>query len=261
MRTTSTGPGPVWGGRCHVDRRCTRRPGRAQPPPRASGFLSYPLRSVRHMAIFDDYEERISPRLADALVADLIIAGEEDDERVRDRRRRFEERAWTDDLARQLGMRRDATYAVPGLHTTLLFLVRVLDDHVRHWPPGTDHTQIQPLAHSATQDLTPVETVGMLATGPREWRSVTVDEGCRVDRLGAHLQPALERGLISRLTEMLARWVEWDIRQLRDRGRRTAEASEEPLVKKRIPARKPPKRPPEERHKDHEGFFTPPGRP
>ena len=215
-------------------------------------------------AYTDDF--RASPRLVDALTADLRIKNPDHPD-LYERGLRSNERAWTDHLARQLGMKSEANYYVLGLHTTLLHLVKLLDAHIRKWKPATDHESVRALARSATSGLTAAETIGMLLAGPPEWGAVKVPEDCRVDRLDIHLCAPLEQGLTNRLAEMLARWIEWDVPNLRHRAKERAEAETAALVKKRIPPppdrtpRAPrPRLRPEERRKEREGFFTPPGK-
>lgn len=215
-------------------------------------------------AYSDDF--RASPRLIDALTADLRMKNPDHPD-LHERGLRSNERAWTDHLARQLGMTSDANYYVLGLHTTLLHLVKLLDAHTKKWKPATDHESVRALAHSATSGLTAAETIGMLLAGPPEWRAVKIPEDCRVDRLDIHLRAPLEQGLTNRLTEMLARWIEWDVPNLRHWAKERAKTETATLVKKCIPPppdrtpRAPrPRLSPEERRKEREGFYTPPGK-
>jgi hypothetical protein len=182
---------------------------------------------------------RISPRLKNALVADLAMENLDADgdrwlvEPLRD------EREWTEHLGRQLGMR--TTYGPGGIHETLLVLLHELDELIRTWPPRHDAGVCRELAHEATKHLSPTELLDTLLAGPPQWRRSKVEAGCRVDHLANHMQPLLEKALAADLNRVLAKWVEWDIRKLRER-RQKALADAEAAARAKAAATAPVKR-------------------
>ncbi|MDQ4092596.1 MAG: hypothetical protein M3143_04045 [Actinomycetota bacterium] len=167
-------------------------------------------------------ELRISPRLKNALVADLVIEdlGPRGDRWLTDPMRNPDE--WTEHLGRQLGM--TTTYGPGGIHDTLLVVVLQLDAVVRTWPPQHDLAACRQLAHEATKHLSPIELVATLLAGPLPWRRSKLEAGCRVDGLSAQLQPLLEKALATDLNRVLEKWVEWDIRKLRERRQSALDA-------------------------------------
>ncbi|MDQ6796606.1 MAG: hypothetical protein M3011_01040 [Actinomycetota bacterium] len=127
-----------------------------------------------------------------------------------------DERDWSDHLARQLGM--ETTYGPGGIHDTLLVALLEIDDLLKGaWPPRHDLGVCKEIAHEATKHLSPTELVATLLAGPPTWRRSRIEAGCRVDRLSVKLQPLLQKALATDLNRVLAKWVEWDIRKLRDR--------------------------------------------
>lgn len=167
-------------------------------------------------------ELRISPRLKNALVADLVIGdlGPRGDRWLTEPLRDADQ--WTEHLGRQLGM--TTTYGPGGIHDTLLVIVLQLDALVRTWPPQHDLAVCRQLAHEATKHLSPTEFVATLLAGPLSWRRSKLEKGCRIDGLSAQLQPLLEKEVATDLHRVLAQWVEWDIRKLRDRRQRALDA-------------------------------------
>lgn len=223
-----------------------------------------------------DSEYTASGRMKNALVADLVKEAGTDKLRV-DRllRQRMGPHEWTENLARQLGVTdEDDAWT---LHDTLMVLVPELDRLLKNWPLPESHETCTLWARSATRSLGPVELVATLEAGPPSWRHGSI-EGCRLDNLAAHLQPALERGLATSLASLLGRWNEWEVHKLvdawrdaqareRDAERKAAEervAEQQRLAElrktKRIPP--PPKRPPAkpadlEAARRRQGFMTP----
>jgi hypothetical protein len=55
---------------------------------------------------------------------------------------------------------------------------------------------------------------------------MTIDTGCKIEKLGAHMLPLLERSLAAELTRMLGQWVKWDIRELAKRRKEAVKARE-----------------------------------
>ncbi len=113
------------------------------------------------------------------------------------------------------------------IHDTLVLVLQDVDHLLREgWPPRHDLGVCKEIAHEATKHLSPTELVATLLSGPVSWRRSKVEGGCRVDRLAAQMQPLLEKALATDLHRVLAKWVEWDIRQLRDRRQKAIEAAE-----------------------------------
>lgn len=199
----------------------------------------------------------ISPRLKQALVADLVmddLTQASDHWLVEPLR---EEDDWTEHLARQLGIR--DTSGSADMHSTLLLIVRELDELIRTWPPPRDGAAWKDLAHDATKHLTPIEVYATLLAGPASWRSQTVPVGCKVDRLHLHLQPALEKVLTAELSRMVGDWVKWDIRKLRER-RDAARAEQVTQDAREVTPRVPPRRRPDYDPNRPTQSFQPPGR-
>ena len=167
-------------------------------------------------------ELRISPRLRNALVADRVVEdlGPGGDRWLTDPMRDPE--MWTEHLGRQLGLR--STYGPGGIHDTLLVVVSQLDALLRTWPPQHDLAVCKQIAHEATKHLSPTELVATLLAGPDQWRRMKIETGCRVDGLSAQLKPLLTKAMATDLNRVLSRWVEWDIRKLRDRRQKALAA-------------------------------------
>ncbi len=167
---------------------------------------------------------RISGRLKNALVADLVmedLGPEGDHWLVEPLGDEFE---WTEHLARQLGMER--TWGPGGIHDTLMVVLDQVDHLLREaWPPRHDLGVCKEIAHEATKHVSPTALLATLLSGPVSWRRAKVEGGCRVDRLGTQLQPLLEKALATDLHRVLEKWVEWDIRQLRERRQRALDAA------------------------------------
>ena len=150
------------------------------------------------------------------LVADLVMEdlGPEGDHWLVDPLR--DEWDWSDHLARQLGMK--TTDGPGGIRDTLLVALLEIDELLKEaWPPRHDLRVCKDIAHEATKHLSLTELVATLMAGPLTWRRSKIEAGCRVDRLSAQLQPLLQKALATELNRVLAKWVEWDIRKLRDR--------------------------------------------
>lgn len=206
-------------------------------------------------------DKRISPRLKQALVADLVMGDptrESDHWLVEPLREPAE---WTEHLARQLGIR--DTLGVADIHGTLLLIVGELDDLIRYWPPPRDGNAWKDLAHEATKSLSPVEVYATLLAGPESWRNQTLDKGCKVDRLHLHLQPILAKVLTAELSRVIGDWVKWDIRKLRERRdelRAVAKAEQVAPAVHEAPPRVPPRRRPDYEPNRPTRAFQPPGR-
>jgi hypothetical protein len=166
-----------------------------------------------------------------------------------------DERDWTRNLGRQLGLRDDE---IAGVHDTLLLVVRELDNLIRVWPPPLeDGNACQQLAHEATKNLQPVELYATLMAGPPRWREARV-QGCKIGKLAGQLQPALEKALAAGLNQVLGRWVKWDIRELRKRRDAAIRAVQEASVSApRVPYQRPEGR---ERWERLKPAYRPPGR-
>ena len=158
---------------------------------------------------------RISPRLRNALVADLVVEdlSDEGDELLL--RPLHDPMEWTEHFGRQLGMH--TTYGTGGVHDTLLLILREVEDLIRAWPIRHDVGLCRALAHEATKHLGPLELYATLLAGPARWRNAKIEPGCKIDRLPGRLQPILEKALAAELNRVLAKWDQWDIRKLRER--------------------------------------------
>lgn len=205
---------------------------------------------------------RISRRLKDALVADLVMEdlGEQGDRwlvlPLRD------EHEWTEHFARQLGMQ--ATYESGGIHDTLLVIIGQVDEVIRTWPPRQDIRVCRELTHEATKHLTPIELLATLLAGPPNWRRMKIETGCTVERLASHLQPMLEKLLAAELKRVLGQWVQWDVPKLRERRKEALNAAQSARAKPepeaagpRIPYKRPSGR---ERTDRLKPLYQPPGR-
>ncbi len=167
---------------------------------------------------------RISGRLKNALVADLVMndLGEEADHWLVGPLR--DEHEWTEHFSRQLGM--DINYGQAGLHETLLLIILEIDELIRSWPPRHDIRVCRALAHEATKHLTPIELHATLLAGPHRWRRLKVEAGCTIEGLATHMQPILEKELAAELNRVLSKWVEWDIPKLHERRKGALKATE-----------------------------------
>jgi len=204
----------------------------------------------------DDGRYRASPRLKNALVADLVFGDldQSGDHWLTDAL--GGEHEWTEHFGRQLGLRH--TYA-GGIHDTLLFLLQQIDDLLKVWPPPQKPEDYRPLVEAATRPLTPIEIYDTLLAGPPKWRQGKIPE-CSIARLPDKLHPILDRELASAVSHVVTTWVEWDIRKLRERRQEALKAAEE---KARAEARAaaPRKRPTRKEIEDNRVVpFTPPGR-
>lgn len=214
-----------------------------------------------------DDRPRLSELLRHAIVADLVMEGDEIDLRPEGRRSRDpwddrgpDEYDWISDFGRQLGMRR-----VGAAHSVLWFVLQELEGHCRPWPPDTDHASVRPIVELATAGLNAPEMLVILLDGPTPWRSKKIEEPCKVEKLAGRLRPLLVGALTASLTRTLDQWIAWDVPRLREIAAEKQKAREQatsaPLVKKRIPGK--PRQPltkeeRAERAKEREGTgFTP----
>jgi hypothetical protein len=109
--------------------------------------------AVRRVSAVDS---KISRRLKDALIADLVMDLDRDDATYWLDEQLKEEHEWTYHLGRQLEIHDVGDVA--GTHDTLMVLVRELDELIRDWPPRYDDGRTcRELAHEATKHLSPVE--------------------------------------------------------------------------------------------------------
>ncbi len=105
------------------------------------------------MALTPVDRPRISRRLKDALIADLVLGDLDEtgdhwmDEPLPD------EWVWTRHLGRQLGI--ETAYNPGGIHETLLLILPEVDRLIRTWPPVHDIKTCQALAHEATKHPNP----------------------------------------------------------------------------------------------------------
>lgn len=214
------------------------------------------------MSLAPTARPRISLRLKNALVADLVVedVGEEGDHWLVQPLR--DEHEWTEHLARQLGMQ--TTDGPGGIHDTLLMIIGQVDELVRSWPPRHDIKVCAHLAHEATKHLTPIELFATLLAGPTHWRRLKIEAGCAVERLDSHMQPMLEKALAADLNRVLSKWVEWDIRDLQQRRKEALEAAKTARLKAEVEAAGPRiryKRPTGRDRADRlKPLYQPPGR-
>lgn len=213
------------------------------------------------MVLVPNEQKRISPRLKHALVADLVLEDLADDgarwlvEPLRD------EWEWTEHFARQLGVR--TTDGPSGVHESLLMIIREIDEMIHVWPPRHDIAVCRELAHEATKHLSPIELYATLLAGPPQWRRAKIEAGCKVEGLAGHMQPILEKALAAELNRVLGKWVEWDIRKLRERRKEVVEANEAAAREKANAARPSvPRRRPTDRDRGDRltTLYQPPGR-
>ncbi len=178
-----------------------------------------------------DERQPISRRLKDALVADLALVdlGADGDFWINNRLRDAED--WTFHLGRQLGLRPTEH---GGTHETLLIVVWQLDEALRQWPPSHDISACKLIARDATKDLSSVEILATLAAGPATWRDLAIS--CKVKNFAREMQPHLEKSLATELHRLLTRWVEWDIRRLREHRRVALDLAAKPVQE---PAKQP----------------------
>jgi hypothetical protein len=209
---------------------------------------------------------KISPRLKDALMADRIMTDEDqpDWEWMDHEMKNPEE--WTRHLGRQMGMIESGDeYWQAGAHDTLILLIPELDRIVGNWPPPTEATEFEQLAHVATKDLSPLELYSTLLAGPPRWRRAKLHSNRSVDQLPEELQPVLEREFASSLAAMVARWSRWDIRTFsarRKEERAAVRARDEAEHEAAAQARRAELRERKltDRVKEHEGYFQPLGK-
>jgi hypothetical protein len=206
-------------------------------------------------------DERISPRLRDALVADQVKNArtiEEVHYALADRP--ADKYDWTHHLARQLGFRYTTTRSTAGLHDTLIVLIPELDRMVGNLPlPSEDTATCDHLAHAATDHLSDAEVLATLLAGPVHWQRVKVP-ACEVEKLDDHLRPELCKLFASALGRLFDRWNAWDLRTVqREVERREAKAREERGPRKPLTPEEARKR------RDERGWtpndnYRPPGR-
>jgi hypothetical protein len=185
----------------------------------------------------DPIVPRISPRLRDALIADLAM---EDLSVEGDRWTKLKLREpsdWTEHLGRQLGMTRSWG---SDIHATLLVVVDGLDDLLKDWPPTSEHADCVRVAHEATKHLDPLDLYAMLLAGPAHWRKAKLPAELKVDRLPHEFQRMVEAALASEIRRVLDQWTRWDIRNLRQKRRdaiaaAAAAAAESPQWEQVVP--------------------------
>jgi hypothetical protein len=203
-------------------------------------------------------EVRITQRMRDALIADLVREDPTDDYWFGVK---FSARDVTFHLSRQL--RLHAAPEAAGIHETLEMIATVVSDLLQRWSLPEDLGQCQAIAHEATKHLGAIELVGTLLAGPPRWQSARLGE-CKVERLEKHLQPLLEQLLANELKSLFERWVKWDIRNLRAqretaiakaRTEETARVSAERIQK--VPFTRPNGKDREDRYRPQ---YQPPGR-
>lgn len=200
-------------------------------------------------------EPRISPRMRDALIADLAV---EDHGDHWTRVRLPEPRDWTDHLARQLGL--NSHYE--GIHETLLIVVEQLDVLIRDWPPPTDHNVCLSIARQATKNLDALELYSTLLAGPGRWRKTKLPPESTYTQLPKHMQVDVERVLAGELARLLEQWKVWDIPRLRQK-RKAATSSAEPDQQDEPNVARSARRRPNWRDRQdlpRDGYFIPPGR-
>jgi hypothetical protein len=208
---------------------------------------------------------KLSPRLKDALIADLLQDADDDlgDQLLLERFR--DEYEWTEHLKRQLGLR---AHGAGDVHETLKVLLPELGRLLREWPLPTDGKACRSLAEVATKSLLPVETYATLLSGPRRWRKPVLGQDVSVEHLDGRLRVVLQRALATSLNDMLGRWTAWEIPRLRQRWReakaRQSESREEVDETERAAARAERQRALRETREDRARWrracYTPPGR-
>jgi len=193
---------------------------------------------------------RYSPRLHNALIADLLQDAEENEGDELLLRKFADEYEWTEHLGRQLGVRTDGP---GGVHDTLMFLLPELDRMLSEWPIPTEGKGCDVLAREATKSLSPLEAYATLLAGPKKWRKASIDAPSTVEGLATRLRTILERSLASALRGVLADWNSWDVRRLRDRWeeakRRRAELNAQADTQSAVPGRTRPEESPEDRRR------------
>jgi len=200
---------------------------------------------------------RASPRLKNALVADLVFGDldESGDHWLTDPL--GGEYEWTEHFGRQLGLR--GSDGAEGIHDTLLFLLQQIDELLGAWPPPQTPEDYRPLVEGATRPLTPIEVYGMLLAGPPKWRQGKIPE-CSIVQLPERLRLILDREVASAVSHVVTSWVEWDIRKLRERRQEALRVAQE-KVRAEARAAAPRKRPTRKEIEDNRvAPFQPPGR-
>jgi hypothetical protein len=198
---------------------------------------------------------RISGRLRNALVADLVIADVDADHWLTVNLR--DPRDLTHHLGRQLGLE---TYSAGGIHETLMVVLPELDRLLQVWPLRPDVKWCRQLAHDATKNIPSLDLYATFLAGPPSWRRERLQD-CSVGKLHIHLQSKLEACLGSELNRMLTDWVKWDVRNLADRRRKALDeakaAREAALAEERRASRE---RTPRADRPRPGSYFQPPGR-
>ena len=167
-------------------------------------------------------DERITRRLRDALVADLVL-GELDESGEYWLTAKLEPRDWTHHLARQLGVDMEGP---GGIHDTLLLIVREVDRLIGTLRPTDQLEEIcKELAHEATKNLQPLDVYATLLAGPARWRQKKIEAGCRIANLPGQLQPILERELATELRRVLGEWAKLDFRKLGEQREEAVKAA------------------------------------
>lgn len=160
---------------------------------------------------------RIGPRLRFALVADLVtdeLARAAGDRLSVDVARRDDPRDWIQNLARQLHLGDSYGYVDEDVHATLLVVVEGLNELMDDRALLRDPDSARGIAAEAVKHLNTREAMKMLLLGPPSWLTGQISE-CKVEKLGFHLQPIVQKGLTSAISGMLGRWNLWDVIGLR----------------------------------------------
>jgi hypothetical protein len=215
------------------------------------------------VALTPEERPRISGRMKNALVADLVM---KDLDQAKDRlltEPLNEPSDWTFHLARQLKV--SETSDLGDIRETLKMLVLAIDPLLRTWSLPLTVDDCRPLAQEVTKGLRAIEIYATLLAGPGDWRRGKIPEATTIAALPMHLRPLLEKGLASELSRVFTSWVTWDVRQLRERWIEAVKAAEAEKVADAIAERRERKRPtPSEiaaRRADNAGStFIPPGR-
>ena len=203
-------------------------------------------------------DPQVSPRMRDALIADLAMEDLTVDGDHWTRARLREPRDWTEHLARQLSLK--SHYY--GVHDTLLMIVEQLDALLREWPPPTDPNVCLNIARQAIKNLDPLELYSMLLAGPGRWQRRKIPPETTYTQLPKRMQLDVERELAGELARLMDRWRAWDIPKLRQKRKEAIAATETAERDETLPdesARWRPNRR-EIRELPRDGYFTPPGR-
>jgi hypothetical protein len=207
---------------------------------------------------------RASGRMKNALVADQVMADLEksSDHLLTDPM--GDEKDWTEHLAHQLSINR---WGPGDVHDTLMFVLQLLDERLRVWPPAHTPTDLQPIADAATKNMDPDEVYDLLLRGPGRWRQKQVSDGITVDGLATVLKPILARELAGELSRLFDRWVAWDIPKLKERReeaikvKEAAERAKAAAERAARQAKRPSRAEMQARLANNRGTsYTPPGR-